>query len=367
MVRFAEVIEASIEWAATVLFRPFNPKKWLILGFVAMLAGQMAGSSFHSSSGYNNQKHKQAEAATISKASISPAPSPYSKIEPPKAFSKIRDYLQAKNPLLLIIIILISLAILTFMVIMFWLSARFNFIFLEDVVKNDASIRTPFKANKEIGNSLFLFSLAFAAIFIALLGLIIWLCIWTLIKLGAFDKTAAVGFWRIFLTCLPYGLLALLLLIVTAIIGVIINDFVLVVMFKDKVKIMQAWPKALSIISAHKTDLIKYIFIKLGLGICCAIISGILNLAVFLGLLFPAGITAAIFYLIYLIVPLTLRFLYFIILFIVAVPVLLFLIYCLMCLYLPFAVFFRTLSLKFISRLDPNYNLFNYTLNKEVV
>jgi hypothetical protein len=46
---------------------------------------------------------------------------------------------------------------------------------------------------------------------------------------------------------------------------------------------------------------------------------------------------------------------------IVAIPIVLFLWYCFMCMYLPFAVFFRTFSVKFFGKLDSRYNLFVYT------
>jgi hypothetical protein len=75
MVDFSELIKASAEWTITVLFRPFSPKKWIILGFVALLAGYLTGGGGHGSFGGNKSKEKgrisQAEAAveTVNKTS----------------------------------------------------------------------------------------------------------------------------------------------------------------------------------------------------------------------------------------------------------------------------------------------------------
>lgn len=371
MVRFTEIIEASIEWTTTVLFRPFKPKKWLILGFIALIAGYMTGSSSNFGGSQGRERTKNAEAQVLSQVRLSGLPGQRTvESSPANIIKQILNKAlpQIKNPLAITIILaVIILIILVAVPIMIWLSSRFAFIFLEDVIKNDASIKIPFKRNRKMGNSLFLFKLGLMAIFFVLFGVLIFMCINALIRIGVFDKPAAVGFKQIFLSCLPYALSLLLTFIVFAIAVFIINNFVLVVMFKDKTKIMQTWPMVFAMINANKSTVIKYLFITIGLTICCNIIYAFLFFACLVGLLLPAGISTAAFYFIYLIVPLGLRFLYFIILFIIVIPALLFLFYCLICLYLPFAVFFRTFSIKFIGRLSQDYNLFKHLANKEAL
>lgn len=369
MIKFSEIIEASIEWAGTVLFRPFSPKKWLILGFVALMAGYTGGFHSSGSSHSDTEKPKSAEAAVYQpvESETLPGKSPTLsvireggtkdiasvKFEAKKIFQEIKQHL--------IITLFIALLILALMIIGTWLYARFYFVFLEDVVKNDASIKVPFKANKEIGNSLFKFHLVFGVVSLALLGLLIFGCVSALIKIGVFSEGAALGFKPIFFVCLPYVLLLLLYIIIIGVLFLFLRDFVTVIMFKEKIKFLAAWPKAVMLISLNKMVFIKYIFLNIGLGICSAIIYGVLSLVAMAGLILPVGLVAAVFYLIYSFIPVSFYFLYFIVLFIIAVPAALFLIYCFICSYLPIAVFFRVLGLKLIARLNPQYNLFNFT------
>jgi hypothetical protein len=226
------------------------------------------------------------------------------------------------------------------------------------VVKNDASIKRPFKENRLIGDSLFSFNMAFLFVNMLLFGLIIFMCLRSLFKLGVFAKTSTVGFLKIFLTCLPFLLLFILLIIISAIIYLIVNDFVIVAMFKDKIKFTQAWPKVSKILLANKVNFILYILIKWALAIAASLIYFIIYLISLFSLLFPAVMSICILYCLYLIIPGALHIPYLIVLFIVGVPFLFFLLFCLLCLYLPFAVFFRTFSIKFIGCLEPQYNLF---------
>lgn len=371
MIRFSEVINSSLEWAATVTFRPFNPKKWLILGFVSFMAGYMAsGCNLNLPKEKYQQTNKKAEAAEVSGLTFSNSTASQIKEQSPTAFEKrLKNFFRQTAPSVIIAIIITSgIIILAILILMMWLSSRFSFIFLENVVKNDASIRIPFRTHKEIGNSLFLFSLVLALIFIVLLGIIIFMLFFALIKMGVFGKTPTMGFLKIFLTCLPFGILLFLIIFIAAIIGLITQDFVLVAMFKDRLKIRQAWKRVLDIIRENKVETTIYLLLKVGLNICMSFLSGILALGVFCGLLLPLGIIALLFYFLYLIMPAAGHFFYFIILFIIAAPLIIFLWYCLICLYVPFAVFRRTLSLKFIARLSPHYNLFRINPDyKEVV
>lgn len=374
MVKFTEVIDASIEWTALVLFRPFKPKKWLILGFVALMAGYtVAGCNLNPFNLYNPDN----PAIKDGRLSQSPASNPAEpRIEKPlprsseEASNNPLPLPHLAEPAAIIVICVIAVLIILAVIIgivMMWLGSCFTFVFLEDAVRNDASIKAPFRENKKLGKSLFLFRLAFGGVNLGVNLLVIVMCILALIKLGVFDKAATIGFVRIFLACLPYVLILLLLIFIGLIIHIIAEHFVSVVMFRDKIKFMLAWQKTLSLLSARKADFVAYIFIIMGLHLCSGIIYGVISWLAVIGIIFPVGILAVLFYFLYQLVPATMHILYFTVLFIIAAPILLFLSYCLSCLSLPFGVFFRTLSLKFIGRLDQRYNLFKLTPNEEVV
>jgi len=365
MVKFTETIDVSLEWTAAVLFRPFNPRKWLILGFIALMAGQLVGGGCNSSGGGSpGRKAKEAQAAEIFQSRVSNTTTQVRKENIPPYIRHLYYGLSHKlrNPKFLITFtVSISLIVVAVILVFSWLSSRFRFIFLESVVKNDASLKLPFRQHKRIGNSLFLFSIFLHVSFLGLAGVPLFICLSKLAKLGVFNNTVQAGLMQIFFICLPYALWLVFLALILLIFSVLVNDFVLIVMFKDKIRITQALREFLVIVRRHKAVFAKYIFIKCGLTVCAWLISGVLSLLTFVGLILPAGILGAVFYFIYRLLPSMFRTPYFIILFVVLAPILALLFYCRLCLYLPFAVFFRTLSLKVIARIEPRYNLFNYS------
>lgn len=326
MVKFSQIIGASIEWTATVLFRPFDPKRWFILSFAALMAGFLAGGNFN----------------------------------PGGNFNLIEQLLKINKPVLISIIVIAVLVLLGFFTLMSWLSSRFAFVFLADVARNDASIKLPFRENKELGQSLFSFTLVFTLILLALFAGFIFMLLNYLGRLGIFNKVITAGFKQIFWTVLPFGLVFIFLIIIAAIVSLVVRHFITVIMFRDRIRIMHAWQKFFSILTSHKQDFIVYLFIAVGLGIFTSIVLILLYLSAFFGLFFPVGILTLVVYLIHLVIPQAFQFLYFIIIAVVFSPIALFVLYSLICLNLPFAVFFRTLSVKFIAALDQHYNLFRY-------
>lgn len=354
MVAFGEIIAASFEWTTTVLFRPFKPKKWFILAFIALLAGEMGGFS----SGSSSQAKKEAKAQVVSQAPVdkslvSSQPDQFFKLK--EVFNKTKASFPIKSRTLLVSIIIFFTF---FFFIMMWLSCRFDFIFLEAVTKNSASIKKPFKENKVLGNSLFLFYIVFTFIAGVLFCLIGLPCVFTLVKAGAFIKGSTLGFWKIFFICLPYACLAITLFIAQLMIFFVIKDFVLVVMFKEKIRFIPAWGKTLKVIYPDISSFALYFLIKIGLGVCALIAQGILRLIAIIALLIPGFIVGMVLSFLYHLFPVSLRFLFILVSFLVFSGPALFLIYCVICLNLPFAVFFRALSVKFFARISPEYDLF---------
>jgi hypothetical protein len=359
MVKFDEIISASFEWTRAVLFRPFSPKKWLILTFIAFLAGSLSGGNSNFNLREPDRRHKEASAAeqygnnSLQFAKIT---SPEQRAAPKK---QAKDFFDGSVSGITIFVVILGVAAgIVLFLLLLWLCARFPFIFLDDVIKNDASIAAPFRSNKILGNSLFKFNLAFILIFICIVALIALLGFMSLSGIGAFNKNASVGFFKILSALLPAIILFISVIIIVAIFGMIISDFVIVVMFKDKIKITAAIKKVFSVLAVNKLNLFMYTLIKVSLAIVCSIIYGLVTFMTVMSLLFPAGVTAVIFYFVFKTLPHGAQPVFKVIGVLIVVPIVLFLWYCLMAMYLPFAVFFRTFSIKFLGRLDSRYNLF---------
>lgn len=365
MQNFSQIINGSLEWAATVTFRPFKPKKWLILGFVALMGGYIYGGGRIN---LPNPPPREEQRGVETKKTSAPA----NALSPAKKSTQTADdefdrfITQAKegikNPLVISVIIVVILLFVSFMVLMTWLTSRFRFIFLEDVVKNDASLRAPFARNKIQGNSLFWFYLAFAVIVFIILGIFAFIVYLVFIKSGVFNHPTGSDVLQIIIGIIALGMLFLGIFFIAAMIGLIVNDFVLIVMFKDKLKVMPAWGKAFAAIKHNKLDFFIYFLIKLGLSIVASIVYSVLSLAIAFGLLMVMmPIAIIIFGLYQLIPPGSGQVIYTTIFLVLTLPPLAFLWYCLLCAYLPIAVFFRAFSVKFMGRIAPEYNLFKLT------
>jgi len=362
MVKFSQIIEGSIEWAVTVCFRPFEAKKWLIFIFVAFMAGALSG-------GFNLNNHSgppfddgQKQQPYDDSSEVKVPPVPDKDMQDAQSFRDFVNNIKKSDKRILIPLIVLGISFLAGVIILFmWLSSRFMFVFLEGVIKNDASVKEPFKKNKQSGNSLFKFYLIFSGAMLLLIALIISLTIAVLMKAGAFDQKGPPDAGLILFTVVPCAVVFLCLVFFAAILGLIIRDFVLIIMYKDGLALMQALPKALSILARYKKDFIAYIFVLMGLGILSWMIQGVLGMVAVFSLLFPSGIIGGICYLLYLVVPAPFHTAYFIILGVILVPLLLFVFYCLMGLGLPFSIFFRSLSIKFFGSLEKRYNLFLYS------
>ncbi|KPK98305.1 MAG: hypothetical protein AMJ95_04915 [Omnitrophica WOR_2 bacterium SM23_72] len=359
MIKFTEIISASVEWTTTLLFRPFNPKKWLILTFIALMAGSISGFGGNYLAGDTGRQEGVEVAQAIELVDALQEDSPGDSL------SAALESLNKPSTVTLFMVI-IPLLLGLFLVIM-WLSSRFAFIFLESVVENDASIRVPFRENKILGNSLFKFSLVASAAFLSFSGIMIVGYFFTLSKMGVLRKSMETVIGKVILVSVPFALAFLSLLLIAILIYLIVHDFVLVAMFKDKIKISQALPRIIALMKAQPVLMVKYVLIKAGLGICSAVISYIVSFIAIIGLILPVGLVIGIFYMLYRLLPAVLHLPYTILMYALGLPVAAFLLYAMLCLYLPFAVFFRTFSLKFLGQVDPQYNLFCYAPKTEVV
>lgn len=353
MVNFGEIINSSVNWTSTVLFKPFNFKKWLILTFVAIMAGYMS-SGCNLNFNNDNQRVERGQGVQTSQSSKTSESAGET-----SSSSEKKPWTREDIRIIIIVVSVIVLVLLALIVLFMWLGSRFSFVFLEGIIKNDASIKAPFRANRETGNSYFLFNLVFFGAFLVLFGGIIYLCIMTLIKAGVFNKNIS-GIKQVLellAVILPYLFLTLPLIFVFSLISLIATNFVVVVMFKNRIKILEAWSKVLALLKKNIANFIVYVLIKAGFYICAGIVYLVASLICLLAVMIPAALLGVVFYLVSRLIMAPYLIIYWIVIGILSAAPVLFLLYCLMCLYLPFAVFFRTFSIKFLGRLDPQYDL----------
>ena len=172
---------------------------------------------------------------------------------------------------------------------------------------------------------------------------------------------ADVGVGSIVLAVLPGVFGLIVLTIVGVLVTFFITDFVLVVMYKDRLPVLQAIPVAYKLLLSDTKTSVLYFFISVGLSIVTALLSGFIFFAIYMILLIPFGIIALLGYGLYQLIPPEGKIIYIVVgSFIGIILYLAFLIFMNM-VYLPFAVFLKTFNLKFIARINERYNLFKIT------
>jgi len=116
-----------------ILFKPFDFKKWLALGFCAFLAtcGEQGGGS-------GNTWSNQASSTQ---------------------FEEAKTWVEANLTLLITWVVIAFTVMLLLWLFITWISSRGKFMLLDGVIKNRGAIKEPWSEYKTEGNSLFLFSI----------------------------------------------------------------------------------------------------------------------------------------------------------------------------------------------------------------
>lgn len=367
-IKITTLIGYSFDRTKLILFQPFLFKKWLSLLLIAYLAGALGlGSGGGSSVG---DRGEEAEAApqqqtlsflrnTADQDELIQRDQEweYTKVEgeelvsPQQWLSKItKDW-----PAWLFVLAGVGFLFIVAAGILFlWLSARFKFVWFNAIVKNVSSIEEPFKRYHREGDSVFKFLLVAAIIWIAaFLTLAAW-GFHSLAASGAFNQ----GFeWSRPLIIRHFGFLMTISVISTtlwAVFMVCLDQFIVTIMAMKKCSFQKALHRFGEVYRENWKDLWIYLFVIIGLGILTGIGVILLILVTVLLLMLAGGILFGLPYLL-IVTLLKAKMLYMILAVIAGIPfaVAALLLFC--SLGLPFAVFFRSFSLYFLSSLGCGY------------
>ena len=146
-------ISPAIERVKVILFKPFELRKWFVIGFCAWLAylgqggGGGGGPNFHVPT-----EHDQA------------------------GFQHAKDFIIDNLPWLIPTVIIGVILVIVILLIITWLSSRGKFMFLHCVAQNKAEVKFPWRKFRRQANSLFLFRLV--------VGIVSFLCFTLLVGLS---------------------------------------------------------------------------------------------------------------------------------------------------------------------------------------
>jgi len=263
-------IAPAIDRVKLMLFKPFDLRRWFVIGFCAWLAylgsggggpgGGGGGPQFHTRYRYYNVPHKPPEQG---EAQIEEG------INTAKEF--VLDNLNWIIPVAVVVILLI----IGLSLLITWLNSRGMFMFLHCVAGNKAEIKIPWHRFKKHGNSLFLFRVVLGIIGFIMVGLPV-LGIALLIFMTAIRSVPKVVFVPGFII---FGLIMFVIIFTLGIVLFLVKkftlDFVVPVMFLRTASCVAGWREFMAILSANKLRFALYLLFQIVIAIAIGAIIGI--------------------------------------------------------------------------------------------
>jgi hypothetical protein len=296
---FIEPAERAWARARTLLFRPLDVERWLVIGFAAFLSG-LAGRW----AGISVTPHWRLDFARGWNGVVR-AP-----------FDHLADTFDGQGWILLGVPL--ALAFLALGLALLWIGSRGKLIFLDNMVRGRAAFVEPWKHYGRLGDSLFLWRLGFSLATLLVAATLLAPMFVMARGLGESDLGRPLG---AFLDIGAYAL-ALALGLLVAYIALFLECFVIPLMIRHQVTAAAAWKLFVPLLRARLPEFLLYgIVVLLGL------------IAVFLCLIALAVVTCCV------------------------LPVLLSVPYLRSVLLLPLSGFFRLYSVEFLEQFGPQYAL----------
>ena len=226
----------AFELTKKILFQPFDPAKWLAIGFAAWLATFFSGGGFNYRRGWNSNDW--------SWKSHHYGP-PFSAHNMP--------------PWVIPVIIVCAIILLALIAVFLWLNARGRFMFIDCIVHNRSAIALPWREYRLEGNRYFILQLVIA------LG--------TMVTFAALALVFVIGdFWkRPFLPLTVLILFGLGLLLVLTVVSVVMH-FVVPVMYRQRCDAIAAFRQVWALIMANPIIFILFILFYIVIAIAAAVI-----------------------------------------------------------------------------------------------
>lgn len=252
------------------LFQPFDLAKWFTVGFTAFLAtlldGGNPGGSGNYSNKYKNQRLDWDEIANY----------PYI------AWEWLMEHTLWFSLIIVGVVLIFILSI-----VLTWLSSRGKFMFLDNVIHDKAEVVKPWHEYSQQGNSLFIWRLVYGFICFILILFSLGISAVVIVNLFTGDATVPTKIFSILGLILQFMILVILM----SYISLFLNDFVVPIMYKNRITTSKAWFKFLPILSRHLGYFILYglfIFVLTIAVVIAVILFGIFTCCIgFLFLIIP--------------------------------------------------------------------------------
>jgi hypothetical protein len=231
-IAYFEPLSRAWDRTRVILWQPFDLAKWLLLAFAAWLAGLTTdtGSAFAWRADSNDTGR-----------------------DVWRGFDHAWSELAASAVWLPFIALGIMLA-LGFAVLLLWITSRFKFIFLDNLVRNQSEIVEPWNRHEALGNSLFLWRLCFALA--CVVGALLVMLVFFAPAAGFSVHEALAG---LSVASGFFGVLGLVVLgVVAAFVALFTESFVIPIMYRYEIKVLEAWKALVPWLKARPFHFVVY-------------------------------------------------------------------------------------------------------------
>jgi len=339
-ISFKETIGLSWRNTIEVLFKPYSLKKWIFLFIIIALAGNLGGMNLNLDLNLGPEQQFQASGR--------------------QALDLIRQSMDILKGSPLFLGLLGGAVLASLLALFIWLFVRavFQFVLVEALARNDASVKAPFNRNRRLGRSYFYWNIIFGSASTILLGGIVAAPVYILYKAGVFTYPSRLNSGGLIGTVVLSVLALVPALLLIVLVNTFSEDFVTVVMYSRGERVKKAWGTFLSLFSRRKGLFFLYLIVKFLLAIVCmiaAILILLLCAIILLLVLLAGGLLAS---LIYSMIPQDARLAAAIILLVTTAPLLVFISLAVASFIVPIPVFLRFFAIYFLKGLDDSLDPF---------
>ena len=221
-IAYVEPMARAFARMRALLFAPFRTRTWFVIGFAAWLASIFEGSGGSAGSKF------QAEDGSISEMGESAL-----------------NFFQTLS-LSLLVVVLVILAVFVLFALL-WISSRMKFVFLDQVVTGAARVKEPWARYATQGDSLFIWRVFFSILMFFVAGMLV------LALVVSTGVAAGVGWNEISIAAIVWcgsGLL-FLVLIPALYVSLFLDSFVVPLMYRHGLSVMDAWRRLLPLLRRH--------------------------------------------------------------------------------------------------------------------
>ena len=291
MIDFTRAFDSAWERMMIILFRPFDIGKWFVIGFSAFLAGLLQGgngfNSFPNTSG-NNYHYKQhtfwqliphgepshdvahvvSSATDGSWRNLAGLHLPFAQTFP--GFNLPQFNLNFLDSLSALFVVMVAAFVLVILLLMYWLGARGQFLFIDNVVRNRGAISWPWSYYARQGNSLFLFYLLFLLILIIAIVPIAVVAVVLAVPLIQHSTWPGVGEIVVFGVL---GLVYLAVIIIFSVILFVFRELGVPLMFRNGLMAREAFMTSMRLIRDYPGSIALFVLLRIAIFIGVIILS----------------------------------------------------------------------------------------------